>query len=204
VGSVQHIFHHVVIKIRKLFLRQAACLTSTVLENGVGANDRKCNRDQRLNVPSKARRSSRKYIFGHPSYDWPLVTLLSFRDRTPSALTAGYRAPWASSIELERIRNTYLLIILLYSVYTIFFTERYLQRTHTCVTKLIKQNRNFVQNIALLLPRSQMETKFRSNEKKLTFACKSTIIHNVSKRSKCTNKRDFAKSEYKRRPTGYI
>jgi hypothetical protein len=35
------------------------CLTSTVLETGVGANDCKCNRDQRLNVPSEARRSSR-------------------------------------------------------------------------------------------------------------------------------------------------
>jgi hypothetical protein len=57
-GSVQHVFHHVVIKIRHLFLRPAAaCLTSILLETGVGAND--CSRDQRLNVPSEARRSSR-------------------------------------------------------------------------------------------------------------------------------------------------
>jgi hypothetical protein len=41
-----------------IFLRPAACLTSTLLETGVGANDCKCNWDQRLNVPSEARRSS--------------------------------------------------------------------------------------------------------------------------------------------------
>jgi hypothetical protein len=29
------VFHHVVIKIRQLFLQLAACLTSTLLENGV-------------------------------------------------------------------------------------------------------------------------------------------------------------------------
>jgi hypothetical protein len=32
-GSVQHVFHHVVIKIRQLLLRPAACLTSTLLGN---------------------------------------------------------------------------------------------------------------------------------------------------------------------------
>jgi hypothetical protein len=50
--------NHVVIKIRHLFLRPAACLTSTLLETGVEAN---CiwSRDQQLNVPSQARRSSR-------------------------------------------------------------------------------------------------------------------------------------------------
>jgi hypothetical protein len=46
-------------KIRQFFLRPAAYLTSTLLETGVGANDCKCNRDQRLSVPSEARRSSR-------------------------------------------------------------------------------------------------------------------------------------------------
>jgi hypothetical protein len=51
-------FHHVVIKIRHLFLRPAACVMSTLLE-GVDANDCKCSRDQQLNVPSEARRSSR-------------------------------------------------------------------------------------------------------------------------------------------------
>jgi hypothetical protein len=35
--GVQHVFHHVVINIRQLFLRPAACLTSTLLETGVGA-----------------------------------------------------------------------------------------------------------------------------------------------------------------------
>jgi hypothetical protein len=53
-------FYHVVIKIWQLFLRPAACLTLTLLETGVGANDRKCNRDQRLNVASETRRSSKK------------------------------------------------------------------------------------------------------------------------------------------------
>jgi hypothetical protein len=41
-----------------IFLRPAACLTST-LETGVDANDCKCSRDQHLNVPSEARRSSK-------------------------------------------------------------------------------------------------------------------------------------------------
>jgi hypothetical protein len=45
-SGVQHVFHHVVIKIRQLFLRPATCLTSTLLETGVGANDCKCNRDR--------------------------------------------------------------------------------------------------------------------------------------------------------------
>jgi hypothetical protein len=49
-------FHHVVIKIWQLFLRPAACLTSTLLETGVGTNNYKCSRDQRLNMPSEARR----------------------------------------------------------------------------------------------------------------------------------------------------
>jgi hypothetical protein len=31
-------FHHVMIKIRQLFLRPAACLTSTLLETGVATN----------------------------------------------------------------------------------------------------------------------------------------------------------------------
>jgi hypothetical protein len=39
-------FHHVVIKIRHLFWRMAACLTSTLLETGVDANDCKCSRDE--------------------------------------------------------------------------------------------------------------------------------------------------------------
>jgi hypothetical protein len=51
--------HHIVIKIQQLVLRPAACLTSSLLEIGVGANDCKCSRDQQLNVPSEARRSSK-------------------------------------------------------------------------------------------------------------------------------------------------
>jgi hypothetical protein len=41
------------------FLRPAACLTSTLLETGVDANDCKYNRDQELNVLSEVRKSSR-------------------------------------------------------------------------------------------------------------------------------------------------
>jgi hypothetical protein len=52
-------FHHIVTKIRYLFLRPAACLSSTLLETGMDANDCKCSRDQQLNVLSEARRSSR-------------------------------------------------------------------------------------------------------------------------------------------------
>jgi hypothetical protein len=84
VGSVQH----VVIKIRHLFLRSAACMTSTFLETGVDTNDCKCSRDQQLNVPSEARRKLEIINFGHPSNDWPLRSLLIFRVQTLSALTA--------------------------------------------------------------------------------------------------------------------
>jgi hypothetical protein len=54
----------------------------------VGANDCKSSRDQRLNMPSEARRSSRYYNFGHPSNDRP--KLLNFRDRSPKRT---YRRP---------------------------------------------------------------------------------------------------------------
>jgi hypothetical protein len=48
-----------VIKIWQLFLRLTTCLTSTLLETGVGANDCKiCCQDQRLNKTFKARWSS--------------------------------------------------------------------------------------------------------------------------------------------------
>jgi hypothetical protein len=52
-----------VIKIRQLFLRPSACLT-TLLETGVGANDCKCSRDQQLNLPSEAR-SLHIYTYTH-------------------------------------------------------------------------------------------------------------------------------------------
>jgi hypothetical protein len=45
--------------------------------------------------------------FGHPSDDWPLRTLLSFRDRTLSKLTVG---PSSSSLIF---RNLHALIIIL-------------------------------------------------------------------------------------------
>jgi hypothetical protein len=46
----------------------------------VVSNVCKCTRDK-LSMPSKARRSLRQYIFGHPSYDRPLRTLLNFHER---------------------------------------------------------------------------------------------------------------------------
>jgi hypothetical protein len=52
-------FHHVVLKIRQLFLRPAACLTSTLPETIAGDDDCKCSQDQRLNVPSESWRSSK-------------------------------------------------------------------------------------------------------------------------------------------------
>jgi hypothetical protein len=36
VGSVQYLFRHVMIKIWQLFLRPAACVTSTLIMNGGG------------------------------------------------------------------------------------------------------------------------------------------------------------------------
>jgi hypothetical protein len=54
-----NMFFIMLIKIRQLYLRPVTCLTWALLETEVGANDCKCRRDQRLNVPSKARRSSR-------------------------------------------------------------------------------------------------------------------------------------------------
>jgi hypothetical protein len=69
VGSEQHVFNHVVIKIRQLFLRPAACLTSTLVETVVSANDWKCNRDQRLNVLSEAQRARDNILVTHPMTD---------------------------------------------------------------------------------------------------------------------------------------
>jgi hypothetical protein len=53
----------------------------------VGDNDCKYSRDQRLNMSSEARRSSRQWIFGHPYNDRP--TLLTFAIARWSTLTAG-------------------------------------------------------------------------------------------------------------------
>jgi hypothetical protein len=44
--------------------------------------------------------------FGHPPYDRPLRTLLSFRDRTPSALTAG-----PSSSPRSRVMCMYVIML---------------------------------------------------------------------------------------------
>jgi hypothetical protein len=63
--SVQHVFHHVVIKIRQLYLRPAACLTLTLLETGVDANNCICSQDQRFNMPSESR-----WSFGLIKREW--------------------------------------------------------------------------------------------------------------------------------------
>jgi hypothetical protein len=85
-------------------------LTSTLLETGV-ANDCKCNRDQQLNVASEARDNK----FYHPSSDWPLRTLLSFRDRTPSTLSA-----WPSSSSTKTKLIFFYLYFVLLMVWHLF------------------------------------------------------------------------------------
>jgi hypothetical protein len=77
-------YHHIVIKIRHIDLRPAACLTSTLLETGVDANDCNCSRANSLTCLPK----HEIILFGHPSNDRPLRTMLSFCDCTLSALTA--------------------------------------------------------------------------------------------------------------------
>jgi hypothetical protein len=74
VGSVQHIFHRVVID-SAILLRHAAFLTLPLLENVVGANDCKCSLDQQLNVPSEAWKSSR--LYGDRSFWSPIQTIHS-------------------------------------------------------------------------------------------------------------------------------
>jgi hypothetical protein len=58
-----NIFFHLVIKIRQLFLRPAAFLTSTLFETRLGANDCKCSQDISLTKHGGARNNK----FGHPS-----------------------------------------------------------------------------------------------------------------------------------------
>jgi hypothetical protein len=72
-----NMFFIIVIKLRILFLRPA-CLKSTLLKTGVGANHWKCSRDQQLK--KRAFQSTEEFEiinFGCPSDDWLLRTLLS-------------------------------------------------------------------------------------------------------------------------------
>jgi hypothetical protein len=62
----------------------------------------KCNRDQQLNVPFEGRRSSKHYIFCHPSDDWLLGMLVDFRDRTPNSLALG---PSNTAVNYDLIRK---------------------------------------------------------------------------------------------------
>jgi hypothetical protein len=64
VVSVQHVFHHVVIKIRQLFLQPAACLTSTLLETGVTANAAGTN--SLTCLPKHGRDRDDKLLVTHP------------------------------------------------------------------------------------------------------------------------------------------
>jgi hypothetical protein len=63
----------------ELFLRPAACLTSPCNYSGYKGLQMHPGRTKELEIIN----------FGQPSDDWPLRTLLSFRDGTPSALTPG-------------------------------------------------------------------------------------------------------------------
>jgi hypothetical protein len=47
-------------KIQQLFERPFACLTSTLLETGVSANNCKCSQDQQFNMPSEERKYLKK------------------------------------------------------------------------------------------------------------------------------------------------
>jgi hypothetical protein len=75
VRSIQHVFHHVVIKIRQLFLRPAACLTSTLLETGVCANDCKL-RDQQLALTARPSSSSTINTY-YSKFSFCMTTILT-------------------------------------------------------------------------------------------------------------------------------
>jgi hypothetical protein len=56
----------------------AACLMSTLLETGVGANDCECSRDQRLDVPSEARQTIQNcLIFRVDSQFYIIIIIIS-------------------------------------------------------------------------------------------------------------------------------
>jgi hypothetical protein len=79
VESVQRVFHHVMIKIRKLFLRSAACLTSTLLETGVGANDCNCSCTNSLTCLPKHGGIRGHILVTHPMTDiWEICLASAF------------------------------------------------------------------------------------------------------------------------------
>jgi hypothetical protein len=100
VGPVQHVFYHVAIKIRQLFLHQPDSaiiflnfewvLTTA---NASGTNSLTC-------LPKHGGARDNKFW---PSHDWVLRTLLSFRNHTPSALTAD---PSRSSYTLSYLSTS--------------------------------------------------------------------------------------------------
>jgi hypothetical protein len=80
-----NMFHHVVIKIRHLFLRPAAYLTSTHLETGVDASD--CN-TAGTNSLTCLNGGARDNKFWSPIQWLTATSNDSFRDRMLSSLTA--------------------------------------------------------------------------------------------------------------------
>jgi hypothetical protein len=82
----------------------AACLTSTLLETGAGANDCKCNRDQRLS--SEARRSE-ILNFCHPSYDhWERCLASAIARRS-----LWYRAPHSLTLFCISLHSLFLAYV---------------------------------------------------------------------------------------------
>jgi hypothetical protein len=119
VGLVQHVFHHVVIMIRQLFLRLTWRQPSLKLEwvlttaNAAGTNSSTC-----LSKHGGARDN-----IGHTSDDCTLRMLLSFHDGTLSAL--GHRAPPSQVAYRHYLGNNKVMpncYILSYSL--IFFLHR--------------------------------------------------------------------------------
>jgi hypothetical protein len=82
--------------------------------------------------------------FGHLSDGWPLRTLLSFRDRTPSALTAG---PSSSSIFFKAMPTVSIIFLIIFkaipnsSLIDVFYLVHrllnYLSVCHMHITHLL-------------------------------------------------------------------
>jgi hypothetical protein len=83
-------------------------LTSTLLETEAGASDCKYSRTNCLTCLPKH--------FDHPSYDWTLRTLRSFRDRTLSALTDIYWEQLKISTEMSPLKPAQTTNIFFFSL----------------------------------------------------------------------------------------
>jgi hypothetical protein len=146
----------------EILLRPAACLTSTLFESVVGASDCKCSWTNSLTCRPK--HGGEIINFGHPSDDWPLRTLLSFRNRAPSALTAG---PSSSLSESIHPPTTWYLSIMNQSIFcgrqnaapvhwlheVIFWQRWWLFLSHTMIndTCTCKTVPTYLQNNSILI-----------------------------------------------------